>query len=71
MNQAMVYCLIHQIVLQEEERELILKAIFLYSIWKTPAVYGEIDTELDKIITTSLPKPPYNITQGMPWIAIE
>jgi len=71
MNQAMVYCLVHQAVLQEEERELILKAVFLYSIWKTPAVHEEVNTELDKIITTSLPKPTYNIVKGMPWIAIE
>jgi len=66
MNQAMVYCLVHQAVLQEEERELILKAVFLYSIWKTPAVHGELNTELEKIITTLLPKPTYNIAQGMP-----
>jgi len=71
MNQAMVYCLVHQAVLQEEERELILKAVFLYSIWKTPAVHGEINTELDKIIIISLPKPTYNIAKGMPWLAIE
>jgi len=66
MNQAMVYCLVHQAVLQDEEKELILKAVFLYSIWKTPAVHGEINTELDKIITTLLPKSTYNIAQGMP-----
>jgi len=71
MNQAMVYCLVHQAVLQEEERELILKAVFLYSIWKTPAVHGEINTQLEKIIITSLPKPIYNIAQGMSWLAIE
>jgi len=43
-----------------------LEAVFLYSIWKTPAVHREINTELEKIITTSLPKPTYNIAQGMP-----
>jgi len=71
MNQAMVYCLVHQAILEEEESELILKAVFLYSMWKTPAIYGEINTELDKIITISLPKSIYNIAKGMPWIAIE
>ena len=65
MNQAMVYCLVHQAVLEEEERELVLKAVFLYSIWKTPAVHEEINTELEKIITKSLPKPTYNIAKGM------
>jgi len=71
MNQAMVYCLVYQAVLQDEEKELILKVVFLYSIWKTPAVHGEINTELEKIITISLLKPIYNIVQGMPWLAIE
>jgi len=71
MNQAIVYCLVHQTVLSKEEQELILKAVFTYSIWKTPSVHGEVKTEADKIITTTLPKSTYNIAKETSWLATE